>query len=111
MARPRITMAQPGPGNGMSTMPSATTRPPNTPIAILRVRRPVGLARILSSTPTREVRSSGFVVISSPSVPAPRHYPGGMDVTGVSQLLDHPTPGGPEYLGRTGQDNALPLVL
>ena len=26
-----------------------------------------------------------------------------MDVTGVSQLLDHPTPGGTEYLGK--QDN------
>jgi len=33
-----------------------------------------------------------------------------MDVTGVSQLLDHPTPGGTEYLGRTGQDIALRLV-
>ena len=38
-------------------------------------------------------------VISSPSVPRPRHYPGGMDVTGVSQLLGHPTPGGTEYRG------------
>lgn len=51
-----------------------------------------------------------FVPISSPSVPMPRHYPGGMDVTGVSQLLDHPTPGGTEYLGRTGQDTVLRLV-
>ena len=60
--------------------------------------RPVGLARILSRTPNRVSCSSGFVVISSPSVHRPRHYPGGMDVTGVSQLLDHPrTPGGTEY--------------
>ena len=49
-------------------------------------------------------KDRGLPVISSPSVPRPRHYPGGMDVTGVSQLLDHPTPGGTKYMGRTGQD-------
>jgi len=32
-----------------------------------------------------------------------------MDVTGVSQLLDHPTPGGTEYLGK--QDKISPYVL
>src|ERR671920_1543897 len=87
-----------------------TTRVPSTPIPILRLSRPVGLARILSKTPTRVARSSGLVVISSLSVPGSRHYPGGMDVTGVSQLLDHPTPGGTEYLGRTAQDISLCLV-
>jgi hypothetical protein len=32
-----------------------------------------------------------------------------MDVTGVSQLLDHPTPGGTEYLGE--QDKISLYVL
>ena len=61
----------------------------------------------LGATPSDGVpadgEATGFVPISSPRVPKPRHYPGGMDVTGVSQLLNHPTPGGTEYLGRTGQ--------